>query len=690
MTSRISSTLRAALWLGWLAVAAFITTPFFIWQVRYFHSPGSQFYSLLLVLLPLFFAALPVWLWIRSRLNLWRYEPLAVASFLFAAFLFYRFTASLATLFVILSCYAFGRWISERLKLEIGPPSADIPMSIAFGFAAFGPPLFLLGLAHLYYAWVFAILFAAPCILFWRHLRDLFLALRSLHQHWRASEELRDPIAGLAVVFGAIAAGVAAVLILVPSIAFDPIHTHLLQALFYSTTHVLAPVPRVDYSYFPQGCEALMTVGFALAGQPAAQMMPAIFFGLAALLGLRLVRETGASAPGAIAGVAAAVTVPVLQWTGAVAKNDLMMTFFELAALECFLAWRRTANFRWIPCAAVLLATAFDVKHVALFGAIPLAAFFAYAIWKQPRRLRAALVVAAAFVVFGLYWHVRTFVLTGNPLYPESLHRGATTMHRSHGAPLPAFTRNPVMRYARIAWMNQFHGRSLFESPLAAPVGILLFVCWPAWLLTPRHKWRAPEIILLLFAGAYLAYWGATFPILRYALPPVFILFLLTGSRLAEFAASVPLVIRLSAQTAFAYSLTFALLGIAIIGINAPQLRLLAHRIDDAEYLHEAMITTDAMRFLGRVASPGDHAVCVNIGEDLYSPRFVDIQSFFRAGRGMPSNYQQALRESDYQWMVAMRGDLPSILDITAGVKKLTPVWHDSNFTIFRVSSGKI
>ena len=677
------------LWLAWLALAAFITAPFFIWQVRYFHSPGSQFYSLLVVLLPSFLLALPIWLWIR-RLGLWRYEPAALACFLLAAFLFYRFTATLAALFVLVSCYALGRWICERLKLEIGPPSADIPISIGFGFAAFGPLLFLLGLAHLYYAWVFAILFAAPCILFWRHLRDLYLALRSLDQHWRASEERRDPMAGLAVVFGAIAAGAAAIIILTPSIAYDPIHTHLLQALVYSTTHVLAPVPRVPYSYFPQGCEALMTVGFALAGQPAAQMMPSIFFGLTALLGLRFARETGASATAAIAGVAAAVTVPVLHWTGAVAKNDLMMTFFELAALECFLAWRRTANFRWIPCAAVLLASAFDVKHVAVFGAIPLAVLFALAVWKQPRRLRAALAVAAAFIAFGLYWHVRTFVLTGNPLYPESLHRGATTMHNTHGAPLPPLTRNPVLRYARIAWMSQFHGRSLFESPLAAPMGILLVVCGPVWLLTPRHKWRAPEIIMLLFAGAYLVYWGATFPILRYALPPAFILFLLTGSRLAEFAASVPLAVRPSAQAAFAYALTMAVLGIAIIGINAPQLLLLARRIDDAEYLHKALITTDAMRFLARVAAPGDHAVCVNIGEDLYSPRFVDIQSFFRQRHRMPGDYQQVLRESDYQWMVAMHVAVPSVLATTAGVKKLTPVWQDSNFTIFRVSSGKI
>ena len=65
------------------------------------------------------------------------------------------------------------------------------------------------------------------------------------------------------------------------------------------------------------------------------------------LFRLRLAREAGSSRSATLTGIAAIVTMPVFHWTASVAKNDLMMVLFELAALECFLCWRRDGAFRW-------------------------------------------------------------------------------------------------------------------------------------------------------------------------------------------------------------------------------------------------------------------------------------------------------------------------------------------------------
>lgn len=681
--------LRPLLWLVWVVAAGIITWPYFAWEVRYFQSPGAEFYRLLLILLPLFFAALGLWLWFRRR-GLWRYEPAAIAGLLLAVLLFYHFAATLVTILVITACHAIGHAVCERLRLEVPSPIGDISICCALGFAVLGPILFLLGLAHLYFAWVFVLLLAAPCLLLWRHARALFLAVASLWRTWRSSDEMRDPMAGVAVVFLGLAAGASAVIIIAPSIAFDPIHTHLLSAAYYASHHLLAPVPQLPYSYYPQAAETLMTIGFSLAGQPAAQMLPPVFFALTALLALDLALQAGASRAAALVGLAAAVVVPALHWTGSVPKNDLMMAFFELAALECFLAWRRTGRFLWIPCGALMLASAFDVKHVALFAAPPLVAFFLFAIWKQPRRLAAALCVLATFLLFGLYWHARAFLDTGNPIYPSAPNQGSSSMVHAHQFVLHSLLPNPLLRYADIVRLVQFHGASLFESPLQMPLAAFVFVCWPVWFLTSARKWPPALKVALLFSGAYFAWWGASYPILRYALAPILIVFLLTGSRVADFARTASPLIRLSARLAVAYSLTLSLLGIAIIEINGPQLRLLAGRIDDAEYLQEANITTAVNRYLSRAASPGDRALFVDIGRDLYSPQFLIIQSFFHQRGKMPSEFPTVLQTWDYQWLVVMRPDLPSTLSLIAGVKSLAPVWQDPNFAVFRVSPGKI
>jgi len=92
-----------------------------------------------------------------------------------------------------------------------------------------------------------------------------------------------------------------------------------------------------------------MTAGLMLAGQPCAQMLPPVFFLLAALLLVRIVRACGGSPTGAVCGVVFAASVPFLHWTGSVAKNDLAMAFFELAALYCLPALARMRPLRLDP-----------------------------------------------------------------------------------------------------------------------------------------------------------------------------------------------------------------------------------------------------------------------------------------------------------------------------------------------------
>jgi hypothetical protein len=363
---------RTTLWLGWLAWAVWITAGPFRRLVEAFRNPGPEYYRLLFWTLPIFAGVVGLYLWLR-RANLWRYEPAIVAGVCAGAFLFYRFAATLLLAGLFLACYAAGAWLRERLALHHpGPPESELPVSTALGIAMLGPVLFLLGLLHLYYWWISTAALAIPCILLRRYWMAVAGSLREMWDRWKQTEELRNPLAGLAVVYIAIAATASSVVILAPSLAFDAIHMHLREAFFYAESARAGASARPQLLLLPRRLRGA-DLHHGRNGRASRRAIAVgDVFRFDSIARNSLAREAGSTRSATLTGIAAIVTMPVFHWTASVAKNDLMMVLFELAALECFLCWRRDGAFRWILAGAFLLASAFDVKHVALFGAVPL------------------------------------------------------------------------------------------------------------------------------------------------------------------------------------------------------------------------------------------------------------------------------------------------------------------------------
>ena len=123
--------------------------------------------------------------------------------------------------------------------------------------------LFVLGLMGLFYRSVFIAMLALPTAIFWKETRETFFDFRALHLRWRNSAGLAHPIAGVAVVFGFVAAACTLMVMLVPSIIVDPGFLHLPSVEYYALQHALEPVPGIDYSYFPQGIETIWTLVYA-------------------------------------------------------------------------------------------------------------------------------------------------------------------------------------------------------------------------------------------------------------------------------------------------------------------------------------------------------------------------------------------------------------------------------------------
>ena len=673
--------LRAALWLVWCAFLAWLTADIFRWHLDYFRSPGSQFYRLALVFIPSLAALAWIYSILRQR-GLWKWEPHALLSFIALACLFYELRASIVVSAVFLACSAAGGFAFRRMRLTLANPLERIALSFGAGAGFLIPLLFVCGLLRLFYAPVFLVLLGIPLLLFWkeawRTLRDVLEVLA----RWRSSRMLRHPLAGVAVVFAFIAAACALMISLAPSIAFDAVAVHLPSVQFYAQTHALKPVTGLEYSYYPQGFEMLWTFAYALAGQPGAQLMSALFFPLFLAILICLACRCGLDAAACLIAAVCTATLPFLHWSASVMKNDLALAFFELLALYAFVCWLADRNFRWILAGSFFLAQAFSVKHVALFGAFPLVLLFSYAIRRQPKRAPAAAAAFAIFLAFGAYWTARTYLLTGNPVAPSGFAAAMGCFETTR----PTFARR-VKRVFRAPSRVLFHGLDAFESPLPNPAGILFLVFAPLALLGGgiRPKTDAQRACLV-FAAFYLLYWSATLIIVRYAIAPFALLALLAAAWMKSFYdASNSRLARLSLIGAETYALLISLMGLLIVGINAPQLAYFAGRLDRPGYLRAAMRTYGAVEFLNRAPRPAGVFAVDNFAR-AYAPDPFHYQAIWCPDNAPCSTagvVQNARRSAAGYLILPENGQVPP--DALQQLGSPQRLYRDEFFSVYRL-----
>ena len=249
---------KTVLWLAWAAIAAVLTAGIVRWHVEYFRSPGPQFYRAAIIGLPLLAMGALAWTRLRTRF-LWRYELAAIIAIPVAAALLREPRATIVIAILFAACYCAGRALCERCGWNTDAPAADLVFSTAAGFALLNTALFVSGLAGLWYPWFFALLLLAPVIIFRRNLWRLIRTLRAIFRRWGELEDLRRPAAGILIPFAAILAACTTVLMLAPTLSWDAMKMHFPLSQYYLQVHALEPKPGLDYSFFPQATESIVS-----------------------------------------------------------------------------------------------------------------------------------------------------------------------------------------------------------------------------------------------------------------------------------------------------------------------------------------------------------------------------------------------------------------------------------------------
>ena len=636
-------------WLAWLPVAIWLTWEPLLWHLEYFRNPGPEFHRLMLFALPCLAAVIVFYRWFRQK-GAWRYEPVVFASVLVVGLTAYQPKATLITVWIFLAAYGGGRFVRERTGLTTKSPAEEISLSAGVGLACLIFLLFWLGLLGLYDPWSLAAVLGICVLGFQREIRKLPTSLLGLMRSWASTTDLKQPWMAALIAFAGISLVCSMMVTLAPSLTHDTLMSHLPAVRFYAAEQALKPLSFSSYSYYPQGFEVLMTLAYVLGGQPAAQMVSPLFFGLTLLLAFALARECGVAPAPAVAGVILAASIPFLHWTGSVSKNDMAMAFFILAALHCYLRGRQSPGSHWLRLSVFFLAASFGVKHVALFGAASLGLLYLYTLWRRPRRFRESLILASIFVALGLCWQVRTFVLTGNPVYPAGLDWAVEPLRPNALRP-PEWRRIP---HVLIPWVVHFKYKfQAFESPSDNPMGVFLVLFVPLWIVLRRKPRLAAESTCLIFSGIYFLYWGAVWPTISYAIVPIMIIFLLTTARVWALLRESPAAIRGLVEVCLGYNLLFCLLVTMILEINGPQLRLFTGRIDKEQYLHETLLSYPPLAYLRSHAGPEDYILSVNNCSNAYAPDVGRFHcEFFGDRTDALERVPEAMRKHSYRFLL--------------------------------------
>lgn len=349
---------------------------------------------------------------------------------------------------------------------------------------------------------------------------------------------------------------------------WDGISEHLAQAKTYLRHRRVMPLWYDHHSQFPATTVMLYCIGLALGGQGAAKLFHWGFAVMSMLAVWQLARRhLRVEAGGPAAWVLA--TTPVFGWLATVGYVDLGSVLFSVLAVDYLLAWRASGERADLMRAGLMVGAGMTVKMQGLFTFAVLLA--AAVVWcaRLRRRLRPAVAFAALAAAVAAPWYVKSWLVTGNPVYPFAYglfggkHWSAEQArhyayhHASFGygrlPPEPTWqrmsllekrtagARNPAMVLLApftLTFLPEYYAprQPRVTAMLLLSIGPMYLALVPTVLAFRRRKPRAVVWLVGLFVVFWLV-WFETTQLVRYLLPWLVLLAPVAGLALAWWMA---------------------------------------------------------------------------------------------------------------------------------------------------------
>jgi hypothetical protein len=436
-----------------------------------------------------------------------------------------------SALFLMVSSFMVGQIIFDIFRVRFGRVGERIVFSTSLGIGFYSFAGYGLALVGLYLPGVLIGLASLPVII---QIGREMLPGRSKVDSVFLVMNLKSYRNKLWFACSVFAVGFSFIAALAPEREYDALWYHLYYPRLYLEGGRFVDQIYDYVSLYPMTWELWFGYGLSMGGQIGAKLLHFAVLPLTGAVVYEMARRFGSGVSPWLA-VAIFTTVPTVMWEASTAYIDLALAFHAALFVYALLIYGKTRRWLWFLLAAFNLGMAVASKHLALFLLlIGVFGLFGY-IWKQDRSFQAAVVPAALLAVIGLLpavpWYARSFLATGNPVFPE--------LYAVFGGPperWDALTRVGLQQFLdqfgrprtawnllSLPWHMTVHGAAYHGS-----LGPLFLILFPFLFF---RKLRGAQVWILGFLALYLILWAS--PVssfqMRFLVPVVPILAVLTA-----------------------------------------------------------------------------------------------------------------------------------------------------------------
>lgn len=517
-----------------------------------------------------------------------------------------------------------GLFLRRVRSWSSGPERAVF--AVALGMGAIAYVVFLLGLLRL----------LKPAILLALLIAAVIFAVAVADRNLRRVSVRRAPAAPLAVA-GGIAFSLLGLCTLIGALAppggneWDALAYHLAVPKLYLSAERIYYVPWVSHSNFPFTLQMLYTLMLGLGSVGAAKSCHWL---CGALLILSVytfaVRHLAPQPHGKTLGLIAALIVaatPIVLWEASVAYVDLATALFTWLSLYALFNAAQTVNtaeerpygsVAWLIVSALLMGLALGTKYTVLgFWGLLLVGILLRHIAVPGRWSRETLPRAALWALVSLLiaapWYIKTWLYTGNPVYPFFYHLFGGRYWSAENAALYAADQaafgmgKSPLDLLLSPWRVTMQGERFTEYAVfgLSPVYVALLLAAP---LVLRRLSRPSAALGLFGLGVYL-FWFFLMQQTRYLIPALPALAILCAETLVAAWQELRLARWFGAALVAASVLWASYLSATLIA--APALPVVTGRISASEHVERALPgLAPAITFINQ-ATPKDAKVAL-------------------------------------------------------------------------------
>jgi 4-amino-4-deoxy-L-arabinose transferase-like glycosyltransferase len=442
--------------------------------------------------------------------------------------------------YLMISAYLIGRIIIDYFGVEFTRLGERITYTVSLGIGFFSFAGLGLAAAGLYKPGILIVLASFPTI----------ISIGRWLLSGRRRVQLRFDLSALQtynnriwIICIILAAGFSFLAALAPEREYDALWYHLNYPRIYLEQGRIVDQIYDYVSLYPMTWELWFGYGLSLGNQIGAKLLHFAMLPLTGIVIYEMARRFGGAVSPWLA-VAIFATVPTVMWEASTAYIDLALAFHTTLFVNALLLYANTRCKLWFLLSGYNLGMAVASKHLALFFLLMGVLLLFIFLWIQDRRIKSAAVPALLLAFLGvapaLPWYLRSFLATGNPVFPE--------LFGLFGAPperwdiytragldqfLEQFGRSrTVWNLFSLPWHFTIHGASYHGS-----LGPLFLILIPSIFFRKIRKEGAWLLSIIIF---YIILWASPFSSfqLRFLIPLAPLLAVLAASGFGRLCAA--------------------------------------------------------------------------------------------------------------------------------------------------------